>query len=64
MKNKSNLPKNVFKIYTIGNWITHRIDEVMSSNYDPDLSNNLGLWTGIIGSVTRRILSDSVKTDK
>ena len=61
-KRKSDLPKFIFKIYTLGNWITHRVDEVNCSEYDKHISDNMGLWIGIIGSVARKISNgDKVK---
>ena len=57
-KDQQYLPKYIFKVYTLGNWITHRVDEVMASEYDKDISDNLGLWIGIIGSVSRKLTSD------
>ena len=53
----ANLPKYIFEIFTIENWIFSRILEANShSKFKPKLGKNLGGWIALLNQMIRNAL--------
>jgi hypothetical protein len=46
----------------MGTWITDRIYELNYCKYDKTVSDNMGVWVGMIEAVSRRVVSDGSRS--
>lgn len=57
-KNYHDLPKICLLLYTVGNWFKYRLDEVQWSNFNKDISKNLGVVSAILRLLVRKAIQE------